>query len=805
MPVDIFISYAQPDEPQALALFERLEARSLSCWIAPRSIEPGVEWAHAIVQAIDDCQLLLLVLSVASNLSDPVMYEVALAQKRRRPILPVRIAAVEPARGMEFYLSSRQFFDAFPLSVAEYAEPIAAAARAFVVPRTGSPGPAADAAALTIVPAARPGPAPAGDGDSSVEPAPPQPGMDAPERVVLDPAAVREIVGFDLGHGETAVAKAALDGQAHPKVVALGGKRAQVSALGFHPRRGLVVGEEAVLDPDMDAVRIAFKEPPDRSAATRQIVSDYLGAYYRALLDGGHIRGGGESHLFVGCPSGWTREDMALYEETLRRSGVPRLTVVKESRAALLNVIESGGITQDELRANVLLVDLGSSTTDLTLVTGGTTEAPLDFGVELGAALIEGRILEHAIAAHPQRDQVHAALAADPQARERCEFLCRRVKEEYFSNESLYQASRRSASAGVEPLADALAFVPAVNAALMERILSEPLPSLSQESWTEAFRRLLVDARERLDALDCTPAAVVATGGASRMAFVQRLCEDVFPGSKFRRDEEPEAAIARGLALWGRVFFRTADFEAAVTAIADAQIPAIVERRADDLVVRIASATADGLIEAAARQPLVAWRTGAIATLAELEPSIQEAADAWLAGPAFNELVGEAIDDWAGPLRTELSDLTAEVCRRYGIPLGALDINPELRRIGNPTLNAAESVSAGIIDSLVVVLVLAAGAIFVMAGPGGWIAAVVSSILGVSSSGEEVRRMNFWKPVRTALVDVDACITTMKTKLQKGFEEELRNGAVTEMSQRISAGLKSVLLERAEEARLLIR
>ena len=496
---------------------------------------------------------------------------------------------------------------------------------------------------------------------------------------------------------------------------------------------------------------------------------------------------------------------MTLYETTLSRAGIPRLTVVKESRAALLNVIESGGITKEELRANVLIIDLGSSTTDLTLVTGGTADAPMDFGLDLGAALIDKQILERTILAHAQPDAVRSALAGDPKARERCEFLCRRVKEEYFSNEGLYQTSGRSASAGMETLDGGVAFFPTVTTRLMTAILSDPLAGLGQKSWIDSFRGLLAESRERLHAQDCTPSAVVVTGGASRMGFVQRICDEAFPEAKFRRDEEPEASIARGLALWGRVYLRTADFEAAVTAIADDQIPEIVGRRADDLVQQIAPVAADALVERAVRPALLVWQSGQIATIAEIEPLVETSANEWLAGEDFRRLVGDAVEAWARPLKTELNDLTDEVCRRYGIPPGSLNISPELRRVSNPSLNAVESVTSGVIESIVVTLLLAAGAILVLAGPGGWIAGLITALLGASNSAEDIRKMKIWTSVRPTLLNVDACTKEMKTKLQSTFEAELRSGALAEMTQHISAELKAVLLDRADEARLLIR
>ena len=148
---------------------------------------------------------------------------------------------------------------------------------------------------------------------------------------------------------------------------------------------------------------------------------------------------------------------------------------------------------------------------------------------------------------------------------------------------------------------------------------------------------------------------------------------------------------------------------------------------------------------------------GRIATIAEIEPLVETSANEWLAGEDFRRLVGDAVEAWARPLKTELNDLTDEVCRRYGIPPGSLNISPELRRVSNPSLNAVESVTSGVIESIVVTLLLAAGAILVLAGPGGWIAGLITALLGASNSAEDIRKMKIWTSVRPTLLNVDAC------------------------------------------------
>ena len=170
------------------------------------------------------------------------------------------------------------------------------------------------------------------------------------------------------------------------------------------------------------------------------------------------------------------------------------------------------------------------------------------------------------------------------------------------------------------------------------------------------------------------------------------------------------------------------------------------------------------------------------------------------------QLVGDAVEAWTPALQAELNDLTDAVCKRYAIPLGSLRLAPVLRRVSSPSLNAAESVSSGVIESMVTGLIVAAGALLLFAGPGGWIAGAISGIVGVSGSADQVRKMNLWTSLRPTLLNVDSCTKEMKVKLQRSFADELRSGgAMAEMSAQISSELKSVLLDRADEARLLIR
>ena len=49
---DVFISYSSQDKPSADAICATLESKQVRCWIAPRDVLPGVDYAEALIEAI---------------------------------------------------------------------------------------------------------------------------------------------------------------------------------------------------------------------------------------------------------------------------------------------------------------------------------------------------------------------------------------------------------------------------------------------------------------------------------------------------------------------------------------------------------------------------------------------------------------------------------------------------------------------------------------------------------------------------------------------------------------------------------
>jgi hypothetical protein len=109
---DVFISYAHKDKPTADAVCATLESRGVRCWIAPRDVLPGEEYASALVNALRESRLLVLVFLADANQSPQVLREVERAVSRGLPIIPLRIEDVAPSAAMEYYISSRHWLDA---------------------------------------------------------------------------------------------------------------------------------------------------------------------------------------------------------------------------------------------------------------------------------------------------------------------------------------------------------------------------------------------------------------------------------------------------------------------------------------------------------------------------------------------------------------------------------------------------------------------------------------------------------------------------------------------------------------------
>ena len=109
---DVFISYSARDKPTANAVCGSLEQRGIRCWVAPRDVEPGADWAESIIDAIAAAPVMVLVLSAPANESPQIKREVERAIAKGTVIIPFRIEDVVLSKSLEYYISTAHWLDA---------------------------------------------------------------------------------------------------------------------------------------------------------------------------------------------------------------------------------------------------------------------------------------------------------------------------------------------------------------------------------------------------------------------------------------------------------------------------------------------------------------------------------------------------------------------------------------------------------------------------------------------------------------------------------------------------------------------
>ncbi len=112
--IDVFISHASGDVLLARELRRHLEAGGYRCWMAPDDVSGPKSWAEQIVESIDACRVMLVLISSVANESGHVSKEVDIAIEHGKAVLPIRLEDVVPAGALQYLLALAQWMDAFP-------------------------------------------------------------------------------------------------------------------------------------------------------------------------------------------------------------------------------------------------------------------------------------------------------------------------------------------------------------------------------------------------------------------------------------------------------------------------------------------------------------------------------------------------------------------------------------------------------------------------------------------------------------------------------------------------------------------
>lgn len=107
----IFISHSSQNAAVATEVCKLLEQNGIECFIAPRNIRSGREYAEEIVNGIDSSKAMILLMSSAANASPHVLREVERAVSRNIPVLVYKLEDVVLSKSLEYFLMTHQWMN----------------------------------------------------------------------------------------------------------------------------------------------------------------------------------------------------------------------------------------------------------------------------------------------------------------------------------------------------------------------------------------------------------------------------------------------------------------------------------------------------------------------------------------------------------------------------------------------------------------------------------------------------------------------------------------------------------------------
>ena len=109
---DVFVSFSSEEADIAMSVATGLEKKDLKCWISSRDIPAGSDYAEQIMYGINNCRIMVLILSSNTIKSQHVIRELDRAVDKKIQIVPFRIEDVQLTEAMEYYVGPAHWLDA---------------------------------------------------------------------------------------------------------------------------------------------------------------------------------------------------------------------------------------------------------------------------------------------------------------------------------------------------------------------------------------------------------------------------------------------------------------------------------------------------------------------------------------------------------------------------------------------------------------------------------------------------------------------------------------------------------------------
>lgn len=108
---DLFISYSRRDKRKVMKIVTLLQVKGFTVWMDESGIETGEQFKKVIVNAIEECKVLVFFSSKYSNSSPWTAKEIGVANAKGKPILPIKLDETEYNEVVLFDLVNLDYCD----------------------------------------------------------------------------------------------------------------------------------------------------------------------------------------------------------------------------------------------------------------------------------------------------------------------------------------------------------------------------------------------------------------------------------------------------------------------------------------------------------------------------------------------------------------------------------------------------------------------------------------------------------------------------------------------------------------------
>lgn len=571
----------------------------------------------------------------------------------------------------------------------------------------------------------------------------------------------------------------------------------------------------------------------------------------------------------VGHPTNWSDLDIAIYKLIMQNSVLgagkyadkkTSIVMEAESRAAFLYSKDLAAFGNLSKGSSVLLIDVGSSTIDLTAMIAASNNYQYNSGSNyLGARSIDFIIRDwylEQLKANPSDWSLYQSIKHNNSSVTNALTLaCRKAKEDVYTTGIgvIHFGLFRGVRIFADELDRLIEHTPIGNV-LKETIElpAEECHAMGSDSWKQLFRKFLMEKKNEMNRKGIKAGHIILTGSASKMTFVPKIILDVFSevsSNSLKYDMDPSRTISKGLALVGPSDEKSKIFTQDINRLIDEKLPQIVESNIPALGSEL------GTIVSAVVTPIIRnriddWKNGYITTINSMNRKIKEdcseknlmkalehnkdyktAIEKWLKDKVGKDIAVElkAICDKHGVQGLSVENLNIMTTPDVDIPGVTIDPIAFMDVIATIIAIVAGVIAAVSISTIMAVITVIlslisetlAGILFTILvgmGPGGWF--ILAGVVGLAVAvllrdgfdsvkelfKDKVMEWDLPNPVRKLVSNdkIDECIrkADIPGQIEKAFKKaEVRNDIV----KKVTVELKSQVEKRAEDIKYAIQ